>query len=75
MNTKSKRRLKAVLAVLMIYGTMAGLAFVVTSIPDSWLPTILCTLVGIGVTAFFYYMALDIITAKEQREEWENKHK
>jgi hypothetical protein len=75
MNTKTKRRLKAILTVLGIYGTMAGLAFVVTSIPDSWLPYIVSTLVGIGVTAFFYYMALDIITAKEQQEEWENKHK
>ena len=68
MNTKTKRRLKAVLAVLMIYGTMVGLALVVTSIPDSWLPTIVFTLVGIGVTAFFYYMALDIITTKEEQK-------
>jgi hypothetical protein len=75
MNTKTKRRLKAVLAVLGIYGVMAGLALVVTNIPDSWLPNIVFTIVGIGVTAFFYYMALDIITTKEEQEERKNRYK
>lgn len=75
MNTKTKRRLKAILTVIGIYGVMAGLAFVVTNIPESWLPNIVYTLCGIGVTAFFYYMALDIITTKEEQEERKNRYK
>jgi len=69
MNTKTKRRLRAVLAVLMIYGIMIGLALLINSIPDEWWPNILLTVGMIGVTAFLYYAAFDIITTKEEEKE------
>ena len=75
MNTKTKRRLRAVLAVLMIYGIMIGLALLINSVPDEWWPNILLTLIVVGATCFIYYAALDIITTKEEEEERRNRYK
>lgn len=75
MNTTTKRRLRAVLAVLMVYGIMISLALLINSVPDSWWPNILLTLLVIGVTCFIYYAALDIITTKEEEKERISKYK
>jgi hypothetical protein len=75
MNTKTKRRLKAVLAVLTVYGVMTSLALLINSIPDGWWPNILLALIVIGATCFMYYAALDIITTKEEEKDNWKKYK
>ena len=66
MNNKLRQRLRALGVVMMVYGIMGILAFIINSIPNSWWPNIIAGTVTIGATSIIYLMALDFIKWREE---------
>lgn len=66
-------KIKAILTVAAFFGTMIGMAWIITNIPEKLLIDIFLGLLAIGCTAFAYWVALDYYKGVEELKRFDQQ--